>query len=49
MERMGQIIKVGITGNNGFIGSHLYNFLSTKLNEIELIYFNRTKFNIGGL
>ena len=45
MERMGQIIKVGITGNNGFIGSHLNNFLSTKLNEIEIIYFKRSYFD----
>lgn len=43
---MGQIIKVGITGNNGFIGSHLNNFLSTKLNEIELIYFNKRYFDL---
>ena len=42
---MGQIIKVGITGNNGFIGSHLNNFLSTKLNEIELINFRRNYFD----
>ena len=33
------MIKVGITGQSGFIGSHLYNFLKTKKEEITLIPF----------
>lgn len=38
-------IKVGITGQGGFMGSHLFNFLGTKTNEIELVSFNRGFFN----
>lgn len=41
---MGTLIKVGITGQNGFMGSHLYNFLGTKQEEIERIPFERTFF-----
>ena len=26
--------KVGITGQSGFMGTHLYNFLGTKLEKI---------------
>ena len=37
------MIKVGITGQNGFMGSHLYNFLNTK-QDIELVPFNRHYF-----
>jgi len=32
-------MKVGITGQPGFVGTHLYNFLSLKQDEIELIPF----------
>ncbi|RZN84509.1 MAG: SDR family oxidoreductase [Winogradskyella sp.] len=38
-------IKVGITGQNGFMGSHLYNYLGTKPKEIERISFSRHYFN----
>lgn len=37
-------IKVGITGQNGFMGSHLYNFLGTKLDAVERIDFKRDYF-----
>jgi len=37
------MIKVGITGQAGFMGSHLYNYLGTKDN-IELINFERSFF-----
>jgi UDP-2-acetamido-2,6-beta-L-arabino-hexul-4-ose reductase len=33
------MIKVGITGQSGFIGTHLYNYLSLKKDEIVLIPF----------
>ena len=33
------MIKVGITGQSGFIGTHLYNFLNHKKEEITLIPF----------
>ena len=38
------MIKVGITGQAGFMGSHLYNFLGTKTEEIELVAFQRIFF-----
>lgn len=41
---MGQLIKVGITGQGGFMGSHLYNFLGTKTETIERISFKRNYF-----
>ena len=41
---MGQLIKVGITGQGGFMGRHLYNFLGTKSKEIERISFQRNYF-----
>jgi UDP-2-acetamido-2,6-beta-L-arabino-hexul-4-ose reductase len=41
MDQMGQLIKVGITGQGGFMGSHLYNFLGTKSEEIDRIPFKR--------
>jgi UDP-2-acetamido-2,6-beta-L-arabino-hexul-4-ose reductase len=41
---MGQLIKVGITGQGGFMGSHLYNFLGTKSEEIERVNFKRNYF-----
>jgi UDP-2-acetamido-2,6-beta-L-arabino-hexul-4-ose reductase len=44
MDQMGQLIKVGITGQGGFMGSHLYNFLGTKTEQIERISFKRNYF-----
>lgn len=41
---MGQLIKVGITGQAGFMGSHVYNFLGTKLAKIERVSFERDYF-----
>lgn len=35
---------MGITGKNGFVGSHLYNYLSTKA-DIELVDFDRSYFD----
>ncbi|WP_299125638.1 NAD-dependent epimerase/dehydratase family protein [uncultured Tenacibaculum sp.] len=37
-------IKVGITGQGGFMGSHLFNFLATKEDTIERIPFQRNYF-----
>jgi len=42
MDYMG--LKVGITGQSGFMGSHLCNFLKTKENQIEIIDFKRNFF-----
>lgn len=36
--------KVGITGQNGFIGSYLYNTLCLRKDEFELIPFDRSAF-----
>lgn len=41
---MGQLIKVGVTGQGGFMGKHLYNFLGTKEEKIERINFERNYF-----
>ena len=41
---MGQLVRVGITGQGGFMGSHLYNFLGTKLKKIKRIDFKRDYF-----
>jgi UDP-2-acetamido-2,6-beta-L-arabino-hexul-4-ose reductase len=41
---MTRLIKVGITGQGGFMGTHLYNFLGTKLLDIERICFKRNYF-----
>ena len=38
------MIKVGITGQAGFIGRHLYNFLGTKNENIERVLFQRDYF-----
>lgn len=38
-------IKVGITGQAGFIGKHLYNFMGTKPEEVERIEFKRLFFD----
>lgn len=37
-------LKVGITGQQGFMGKHLYNFLGTKPEKIERIAFKRSFF-----
>ncbi len=45
------MIKIGITGQSGFIGTHLYNYLSLKKDEIIIIPFkdeyfqNKTQLN----
>jgi UDP-2-acetamido-2,6-beta-L-arabino-hexul-4-ose reductase len=36
---MGQLITVGITGQGGFMGNHLYNFLDTKSEKIDRLNF----------
>jgi UDP-2-acetamido-2,6-beta-L-arabino-hexul-4-ose reductase len=36
--------KIGITGQNGFLGSHLYNTLGLKPDQYERIYFERDFF-----
>ena len=41
---MGELIKVGITGQNGFMGGHLYNFLGTKNEQVLRISFEREFF-----
>lgn len=41
---MGQKLTVGITGQGGFMGSHVYNFLGTKTEEIERVSFQRNYF-----
>lgn len=41
---MGRLVRVGITGQGGFVGRHLYNFLGTKLEEIKRISFKRNYF-----
>ena len=43
MDKLGKMIKVGITGQAGFMGSHLYNYLGTK-EDIELVNFERCFF-----
>lgn len=37
---MGKLIRVGITGQEGFMGTHLYNFLGTKSGEIERVAYD---------
>ena len=37
-------IKVGITGQSGFMGRHLYNYLSLKKEELNLVSFDRSFF-----
>jgi UDP-2-acetamido-2,6-beta-L-arabino-hexul-4-ose reductase len=44
MDRMGQLITVGITGQSGFIGTHLYNFLFTKSEKINRLNFQDSYF-----
>lgn len=45
MGEMGRLVRVGITGQGGFMGGHLYNFLGTKLEEIKRISFKRNYFD----
>lgn len=37
-------MNVGITGQKGFIGSHLFNYLGTKLEDIKRVNFQRSFF-----
>ena len=37
--------KVGITGQGGFMGTHLYNFLGTKSEKIDRINFQDKYFD----
>jgi UDP-2-acetamido-2,6-beta-L-arabino-hexul-4-ose reductase len=39
------MLKVGITGQSGFIGIHLFNFLNLKKDEIITVPFNDSYFN----
>jgi UDP-2-acetamido-2,6-beta-L-arabino-hexul-4-ose reductase len=39
------MIKIGITGQSGFIGSHLNNFLGIKKDELTRIYFEDSYFS----
>jgi UDP-2-acetamido-2,6-beta-L-arabino-hexul-4-ose reductase len=41
------MIKVGVTGSNGFIGWHLCRTLKLDINKFELIEFKRDWFNEG--
>lgn len=45
MGEMGRLVRVGITGQGGFMGGHLYNFLGTKLEKIKRIRFKRNYFD----
>jgi UDP-2-acetamido-2,6-beta-L-arabino-hexul-4-ose reductase len=45
MGKMGQLMTVGITGQAGFMGSHLYNFLGTKLEKIDRLNFQDNYFD----
>ena len=38
-------MKISITGQNGFIGSHLLNFLFYKRDDIEIVDFKKSFFN----
>ena len=38
-------MKISITGQNGFIGSHLFNYFSYKREDIEIIDFKKSFFN----
>ena len=39
------MIRVGITGQAGFIGQHLYNFLGTKTEQVSRSDFERSMFD----
>ena len=45
MGEMERLVRVGITGQGGFMGSHLYNFLGTKLENVKRINFKRSYFD----
>lgn len=45
MGKLEKIIKVGITGQAGFVGSHLYNFLEIKKKTVNRVDFKRSFFN----
>ncbi len=42
---MAKLIRVGITGQGGFMGTHLYNFLGIKSEKIKRINFQRNYFD----
>ena len=42
---MGQLISIGITGQSGFMGTHLYNFLGTKSEKINRLNFQDNYFD----
>ena len=42
---MGKLVRVGITGQAGFMGTHLYNFLGTKSEKIECVNFQDNYFD----
>jgi dTDP-4-dehydrorhamnose reductase len=44
MEEINNMKKIGITGQQGFIGKHLYNTLSLLQEEFELVEFERDYF-----
>jgi len=39
------MLKVGITGQNGFVGNHLYNTLGLTPEELEKIEFEKNFFH----
>lgn len=43
------MIKIGITGQNGFVGKHLVNTLKVKRPDVMLVPFDRTFFENGDL
>jgi UDP-2-acetamido-2,6-beta-L-arabino-hexul-4-ose reductase len=45
MDQMVKLVRVGITGQAGFMGTHLYNFLGTKSEKIECVNFQDNYFD----
>lgn len=43
------MIRIGITGSNGFIGWHLSNTICLDRNNYELVIFNRSYFDVDNL
>lgn len=43
------MIKIGITGQTGFIGTHLYNYLGLRKDEVTLIPFQDEFFSESGI
>jgi UDP-2-acetamido-2,6-beta-L-arabino-hexul-4-ose reductase len=39
------MLRIGITGQTGFIGTHLYNFLSLRTDEVQLVPFKDSFFS----